>query len=627
MSLSPTRRSGSSSRDVRGRHQGVAVGRVQPATLLELRAHHRRRGRQPERDEGSALGAVAADPLARGEPPRLRRDDAGDPGRLGLEEVGPGRARQLDLDVVVEVGERVVERLVERGADREDGHEDRRAEGQRRERQDEARLAAEGVADGQEGGAGEAADTLDGPVEATPPEAVGDARAAHGLADGHPHPVPDGHQGGEEGNEEPHRDLEGEHLRGREERRHVEVDEARGEDGQRVRTEGAERQGHEQRQDGVGQHHAEVEDGDLAVAGADGLHDPDLACLLGDDGVHRVHHQEAGGEEGEEAQEAEDQEDAGEEVVGGVLAGRRDEGEEDRHPRPLQPFAHGLGDAADLVAAQRRVVDQDAELVVGRAVAEVGERLEGDVPVEATDVEGGRRPDLVGEPRDPEPVDRSVDGLDLDVAGGRDVGQGEARALQEEVAAPRRPGRPCLGRDEVEALVLEVGDCRQLELAVRLRARAEADGDDPAGLRVGDPRHAADGLDQVVAERGGAEGGAGGLAGQVGVAQPLLEQRVRPGDRPHGKDADGDRQDDEDGPRARDAQVADHLAPAHARHGRPRAGPPARRCRAAHRPPPTPTPPIRPPSARRGASRRGGGHPPCGPSAGRAWRSPGRGSP
>ena len=145
--------------------------------------------------------------------------------------------------------------------------------------------------------------------------------------------------------------------------------------------------------------------------------------------------------EGEEAQEAEDQEDAGEQVVGGVLAGRRDEGEEDRHPGPLQPLAHRLGDAADLVAGQRRVVDEDPQLVVGRAVAEVGERLEGDVPVEATDVEGGRRPDLVGEPGDPEPVDRSVDGLDLDVAGGRDVGQGEARALQEEVAARRRPGR------------------------------------------------------------------------------------------------------------------------------------------------------------------------------------------
>ena len=76
------------------------------------------------------------------------------------------------------------------------------------------------------------------------------------------------------------------------------------------------------------------------------------------------------------AQEAEDQEDAGEEVVGGMLAGRRDEGEDHRHAGPLHPLADALGHGADLVAAQCRIVDQDPQLVVGRAVAEVGERLE-----------------------------------------------------------------------------------------------------------------------------------------------------------------------------------------------------------------------------------------------------------
>ena len=242
----------------------------------------------------------------------------------------------------------------------------------------------------------------------------------------------------------------------------VEVHEACREDRQPVGAEGAQRQRHAEREHRVGQDHPEVQHRHLPVPGAHRLHHADLAGLLGDDGVDGVDDEEARCHEGEEAEEAEDEEDPGEQIVGGMLAGRGDEHEDDARARPLHPLPDGLREGADAVAGERRVGDEDPELVIRRPISEVGQRLERDVPVQAADVEGGGGADLVGEPGDAQPVERAVHGLDLHRAGGRDVGQGEARALQEKLAAAGRPHGSGLGRHEVQALVLEVGDRGEL---------------------------------------------------------------------------------------------------------------------------------------------------------------------
>jgi len=149
-----------------------------------------------------------------------------------------------------------------------------------------------------------------------------------------------------------------------------------------------------------------------------------------------------------------------------VLPGRRHEHEAHRHPGRLHALPDTLGDGPDAGPVEARVLDQDPHLVVRGPVAEVRQRVEGDVAVEAADIEGGRGPDLVGEAGDAQGVERPVDGLDLHLTGRGDVGQGEARALQQHLPAGRRPGGAGLRRHEVEPLVLEVGDRGQLELAV-----------------------------------------------------------------------------------------------------------------------------------------------------------------
>ena len=309
-----------------------------------------------------------------------------------------------------------------------------------------------------------------------------------------------------------------------------------------------------------------------------------------------------------------------------MLARGRHEDEGDDHAGALEPFPDLLRDGPDPLAVEARVRDEDAQVVVGRPVAEVGQGVERDVAVETADVEGRRGTDLVGEPGGLELVDGAVDGLDLDRAFHGDVGKGQAGALEEHLAARRRPRRAGLGRDEVQALVLEVPDGGQLELAVAFGPGPQADRDAAAGLGVGDPRHPPHGLHEVVAEPGRGKGRAGRPAGQVDLAEALLEERARAGDRAHGEDADGDREDDQHGPGAGDAEVAEDLAPADAMHGRAARQPPRPR-RAPRRTLRAPGPGPRRAPRRRGASRRGASRRPCGPSGGRGRRSPGRGSP
>ena len=162
--------------EVAGDDQRVAVARDEEPALLEDRPHGRRAVRQAEHDLVAARRVVRADALRGREGPRLRGDDARHLLRGPHEDVGAGGLRELDLDVVVEVGERLVHGPDERRAEREHGHEHGAAEGEREQRQDEPGLAPERVADREQGRARRPLDPLQEPVEAGAPEAVRDAR-------------------------------------------------------------------------------------------------------------------------------------------------------------------------------------------------------------------------------------------------------------------------------------------------------------------------------------------------------------------------------------------------------------------------------------------------------------------
>ena len=144
----------------------------------------------------------------------------------------------------------------------------------------------------------------------------------------------------------------------------------------------------------------------------------------------------------------------------------------------------------------------------------------------------------------------------------------ERAALDDDLTALRRPAA-ALGVDEVEALVVEVGDGRQEHLAVAAIRGLQADGHAAAALGVRDPAHPAHGVDQRLVDGCREERRRGGLAARVGLGQVALQHRVGAGDGAHGEDADGDRQHDQDGAHRVAAQVPQHLAPADATHRRP----------------------------------------------------------
>jgi hypothetical protein len=180
--------------DVGGGDDRVAVG-PQPASLLDRRPDRTGVRRQPERHDRAALVAALAGDLRGREPPRLGRDDARDLAGLGRQHRGPLGGRELDLDVVREVGEDVVQGLDQRGADGEHRHEDRAAEPERRKREREPALAAEGVPDRQQRGPRQAAQVAQQPVEAAVAEAVGDAGRGQRLAHRDPDARPERRRG------------------------------------------------------------------------------------------------------------------------------------------------------------------------------------------------------------------------------------------------------------------------------------------------------------------------------------------------------------------------------------------------------------------------------------------------
>ena len=184
-------------------------------------------------------------------------------------------------------------------------------------------------------------------VEAAAAEAVVDARRGQRLAHGDPDAAVDRDEGGEQGDDEPDDDLERDDLGRDRDADDVEVGEARGELGEAVGAERAERQRDGQREHGVGEHQHEVQAGDLAVPGADRLHDPDLARLLGEDRRHGVDDEEPGHDQRQGADEPEHEEEALQQVVGRVAAGDRHVRAEHRDAGPLDARRDLVGDHAD----------------------------------------------------------------------------------------------------------------------------------------------------------------------------------------------------------------------------------------------------------------------------------------
>ena len=302
--------------DVRRGDERVAVGSgTSQRPSCSVGDGPSRVGRQPERDERS--GSPSRRPRIRWTVAKRHGSAAVDARARRAASVSSSSARagpaQLHLDVVVEVGERVVEGLVERRADREDGHEDRAAQAERGERQGEARPCG-GTCCGSRAGWGAggrgsrwiARSSRLRPKRSAMPGAASASRTVTRT------PRQTGTRAASERHQQADRDLQGEDLR-RARRRSSTSKLARPavKTVKRVGAEGPERaaprraRGRRRPAPSRGRGPAI-----WSVARADGLHDPDLARLLGDDRVDRVDDQEARGEQGQEAHEAEDEEEA-----------------------------------------------------------------------------------------------------------------------------------------------------------------------------------------------------------------------------------------------------------------------------------------------------------------------------
>ena len=143
----------------------------------------------------------------------------------------------------------------------------------------------------------------------------------------------------------------------------VEVEQPRREARQAVCRERRERDRHRERQQAVRHDQRQVDQRDLPVAGPDGLHHPDLAGLLRDDDRDGVGDEEPGHQQAQEPDPAERHEHRGQQLLGGMLPGRRHEREGDRESGPLDPKADLVGDGLDVLAGGVRVVHPDAQLV------------------------------------------------------------------------------------------------------------------------------------------------------------------------------------------------------------------------------------------------------------------------
>ena len=342
---------------------------------------------------------------------------------------------------------------------------------------------------------------------------------------------------------------------------------------------------------------------------------------------HGVDDEEPRHDERQGADDAEDEEEALQQVVRGVLAGHRHVAPVHGDPASFETGTDVLDERADAVTVKGRVGGADAELVVLVAEAQVLEGVRRDVAEHPADIERGRRADLVVDAGDLQLVDLAVGGLDGDLLARRQVLQHQRTPLDLDLALPGRPRTAAgFGRHEVQALIAEVRDGGELELAVRVRAGDEADRDAPATLGIGDALVAADAIDEVGVERLREELGAGRLRVRVALGEVHLEERVGAGDRADGEHADRDRQDHERAAQLVGAEVADDLAPADATHpGRDAAGGGAGRARGR---PSRSRWPARRRAPRRGrARRRGCGRPPCGRCGGYAPQARHRGSP
>jgi hypothetical protein len=156
--------------------------------------------------------------------PRLGSDDAAGRPSEPLEPRARVRLGELELRVVATVGVGVAQRRSERGADAEHADEDGAAENERRQRQQQAALLAEGVRDGQPRRRRNEWQPRNRTVE----ETAGGRRATrrNRLAHRDPRPRQHGRERGQQRHDEPGGELEREHGRRQREPGRVEVDQA-----------------------------------------------------------------------------------------------------------------------------------------------------------------------------------------------------------------------------------------------------------------------------------------------------------------------------------------------------------------------------------------------------------------
>jgi len=189
--------------------------------------------------------------------------------------------------------------------------------------------------------------------------ALVDAGVGDRVVDRDPDPASDGPQRGEQRHGEAGHDLERNDLGGHEHPREVHVEQISRQRGQAVGGQGGRRHGDRDPRERVQRDEGEIDARDLAGAGADHLHDPDLPQVLGHQDVDRVDDQEAGHEQAEEADRAQEQEHRADRRLGRLVL-------------------HGDGDFHRQQAEQRRELDHRVQRHRRSVLERVADRVADD---------------------------------------------------------------------------------------------------------------------------------------------------------------------------------------------------------------------------------------------------------
>ena len=215
-------------------------------------------------------------------PPALGFGDAGHlQGRL-LQVLRPVDPVEAHGHVVAEVFQGVFQRELDRAAHAHHPDEGGSGQDQGQQRPQQAPLAPEGVAQREQQRAGEALHPVDEPVDQPLARCpLADAVVADRLPHRDPRAGEHRQQRRQERHQQPDTHLQGQHGRGHGPTRDVDVDDPGHEADEPPGAQGAQGHRHGQRQETIYANQREVHADQLTAAGADSLHDANLAHLLG----------------------------------------------------------------------------------------------------------------------------------------------------------------------------------------------------------------------------------------------------------------------------------------------------------------------------------------------------------